>query len=100
MTEAQDMGLSMPGTIRNILRGAGTVLSVMPEPYTIVIAPSIAGKSDFEAIYSDWRLIGEDLQAALNCTLGDDNARETRMGDKRMCHNEDAAGEDDESSST
>lgn len=55
----------MGKTIRNFLRGMGSVLEIMPSGRLTQIGKGVLAKSSDQAIRSDWNKVGQDLRSAI-----------------------------------
>lgn len=47
--------------VKKLLKGAGSILDIMPTPPR----NPIANKSDAERLKSDWRVVGDDLRKSM-----------------------------------
>lgn len=55
----------MPKSLSSLMRGAGSVLEILPPPLTLQFGSDILAVSDAEAIGRDWQAVGNDLCAAV-----------------------------------
>lgn len=54
--------------LRNILIGAGSIFNLFPAPRPPLTRPKFMDRTDEEALESDWKAIGGDIQAAMKET--------------------------------
>lgn len=55
----------MRSRFRAFIRGAASVLDLMPAPRVAVFGRDILARSDAEALAADWRAVGDDLYRAM-----------------------------------
>lgn len=55
----------------NYLHGAGSVINLMPAPFVHQIGRGIVGRSEMDALRSDWEFVGGHLQDAFDRLIGD-----------------------------
>lgn len=51
-------------TLKNLLRGASTVLDIFPPPRRVDVGRGIINRSDAEALRGDWEKVGGALRKA------------------------------------
>jgi hypothetical protein len=61
----------MPSTFANLIRGAVTVMELMPRRRRRNIGRAILRRSDLEALRSDWYTVGDHLSAAIRQALAE-----------------------------
>ena len=54
--------------LRNMLIGAGSIFNLFPAPSPPIRRPKFMDRTDEEALESDWKAIGGDIQAAMKET--------------------------------
>ena len=55
----------MSKTIRNFLRGVGSVLELLPPPHESNVGAEFLSRTDAEALGGDWERVGEDLRRSM-----------------------------------
>lgn len=54
----------MTKALRNIIRGMGSVVNIAPAPRHSQIDSPTRGRSDADAVRSDWQRVGDDIRAS------------------------------------
>lgn len=71
MVDSHESVAAMDRLYHNLLGGAGTILTVMPLPRQYAFLPEVLLRPDAEAIFLDWRFVGECIQDSLDKELAE-----------------------------
>jgi len=58
-------------SLRNMLKGAGSILNLFPAPSPPIELPKFLDRTDEEALASDWQKTGDAMRSAMNKEIDD-----------------------------